>query len=61
MRRGDPSRARGRGGGGTELARRYGGADGPDVNAEQGGKRVALRFVCARAASWDHRKLSKLG
>jgi PPOX class probable F420-dependent enzyme len=45
---------------GTELARRYGGADG-HVTPEQATKRVALQFICARAASWDHRKLSKLG
>ena len=45
---------------GTELARRYGGADG-HVTPEQATKRVALQFVCARVASWDHRKLSKLG
>jgi hypothetical protein len=45
---------------GTELARRYGGADG-HVTPEQATKRVALQFVCAHVASWDHRKLSKLG
>jgi general stress protein 26 len=45
---------------GTELARRYGGADG-HITAEQATKRVALQFVCTRGASWDHRKLSQLG
>jgi PPOX class probable F420-dependent enzyme len=42
---------------GTELARRYGG-EGAHVTAEQAAKRVALQFVTASVASWDHRKLS---
>jgi PPOX class probable F420-dependent enzyme len=46
---------------GAELFTRYGtGATGPDfmdaVRA-QAAKRVALQFVPARTASWDHRKL----
>jgi PPOX class probable F420-dependent enzyme len=41
---------------GTELARRYGSADG-HVTPEQATKRVALQFVSSGAASWDHRKL----
>ena len=41
---------------GTELARRYGGADG-HVTPEQATKRVALQFISANVASWDHRKL----
>ena len=41
---------------GTDLARRYGGADG-HVTPEQATKRVALQFVSSRVASWDHRKL----
>jgi Pyridoxamine 5'-phosphate oxidase len=43
---------------GTELARRYGGADG-HVTPEQASKRVALQFVSSRVASWDHRKLAR--
>jgi PPOX class probable F420-dependent enzyme len=46
---------------GAELARRYGGGSAPaevddDIRA-QASKRVALRFVARRTASWDHRKL----
>jgi PPOX class probable F420-dependent enzyme len=41
---------------GTELARRYGG-EGAHVTAAQAAKRVALQFVTASVASWDHRKL----
>src|SRR3954468_10976676 len=41
---------------GTELARRYGGADG-HVPPDQATKRVALQFISANVASWDHRKL----
>jgi PPOX class probable F420-dependent enzyme len=40
---------------GTELAARYG--DGGHVSPNQVSKRVALQFVSARVASWDHRKL----
>jgi nitroimidazol reductase NimA-like FMN-containing flavoprotein (pyridoxamine 5'-phosphate oxidase superfamily) len=43
---------------GTELARRYGNADG-HVTPEQAAKRVALQFISARVASWDHRKLGR--
>jgi len=42
----------------TDLARRYGGADG-HVTPEQATKRVALQFVSSRVASWDHRKLAR--
>jgi PPOX class probable F420-dependent enzyme len=42
---------------GTELARRYGGEDAR-VAPEQARKRVALQFVGASVASWDHRKLA---
>jgi PPOX class probable F420-dependent enzyme len=42
---------------GTELARRYGGAEAAHVTAAQASKRVALQFVTASVASWDHRKL----
>jgi PPOX class probable F420-dependent enzyme len=46
---------------GTELAERYGdGAPGPEAMQAiraQASKRVALRFVARRTASWDHRKL----
>jgi PPOX class probable F420-dependent enzyme len=42
---------------GTELARRYGG-EGAHVTPAQAAKRVALQFVTASVASWDHRKLS---
>jgi len=40
---------------GNELAQRYGG--GGEVVAAQAAKRVALQFVVASVASWDHRKL----
>lgn len=42
---------------GTELARRYGGGEGAHVTPAQASKRVALQFVTASIASWDHRKL----
>ena len=42
---------------GTELARRYGGGEAAHVTADQASKRVALQFVTASVASWDHRKL----
>ena len=45
---------------GAELFRRYTGATGAElmeVVRRQAGKRVALRFVAERTASWDHRKL----
>jgi PPOX class probable F420-dependent enzyme len=42
---------------GTELARRYGGGDDAHVTEAQARKRVALQFVTASVASWDHRKL----
>jgi PPOX class probable F420-dependent enzyme len=42
---------------GTELARRYGGTETAHVTAAQASKRVALQFVTASVASWDHRKL----
>jgi nitroimidazol reductase NimA-like FMN-containing flavoprotein (pyridoxamine 5'-phosphate oxidase superfamily) len=42
---------------GTELARRYGGGAGAHVTPAQASKRVALQFVTASVASWDHRKL----
>ena len=43
---------------GTELARRYGGGEGAHVTPAQASKRVALQFVTASVASWDHRKLA---
>jgi PPOX class probable F420-dependent enzyme len=47
---------------GAELLGRYGdGATPPevtDVIRAQASKRVALRFVIGRTASWDHRKLA---
>ena len=47
---------------GLELATRYGGAQpGPEAIAAvkaQAPKRVALRFVARRTASFDHRKLA---
>jgi PPOX class probable F420-dependent enzyme len=46
---------------GTELLARYsGGSVTPEIEAAvaaQAAKRVALRFVARRTASWDHRKL----
>ena len=46
---------------GGELLGRYAGSDTPlevnDVIRAQAAKRVALQFVVARTASWDHRKL----
>ena len=42
---------------GAELARRYGGGEAAHVTAAQASKRVALQFVTASVASWDHRKL----
>jgi len=42
---------------GTDLARRYGGGDDAHVTPAQASKRVALQFVAASVASWDHRKL----
>lgn len=46
---------------GVELFRRYGGGtaggDVLEVVRRQAGKRVALRFLGERTASWDHRKL----
>jgi PPOX class probable F420-dependent enzyme len=46
---------------GAELAARYGGADlGPEALEAiraQAAKRVALQFVVAATATWDHRKL----
>jgi PPOX class probable F420-dependent enzyme len=45
---------------GTELFARYTGATGEEVLEgvrRQAGKRVAMRFVTERTASWDHRKL----
>ena len=39
-----------------DLARRYGGEDA-HVTEAQAAKRVALQFVTASVASWDHRKL----
>ncbi len=41
---------------GNELAVRYGGAEG-HVDERQAAKRVALQFVTANVASFDHRKL----
>jgi len=47
---------------GTALAERYGGAAlDPAARAAlraQAVKRIALRFVALRTASWDHRKLA---
>ena len=43
---------------GTELARRYGGGESAHVTPQQASKRVALQFVTASVASWDHRKLA---
>ena len=45
---------------GVELFRRYTGASGDellDMVTRQASKRVAMRFVAQRTASWDHRKL----
>jgi general stress protein 26 len=45
---------------GLELFERYGGATGDgfvEVVRAQASKRVALQFVPARVATWDHRKL----
>ncbi len=45
---------------GAELFERYGqgaGAEVMDVIRAQAAKRVALRFIAERTASWDHRKL----
>ena len=33
----------------------------PPLAKWPGKARVALQFVCTRGASWDHRKLGKLG
>jgi Pyridoxamine 5'-phosphate oxidase len=46
---------------GAELFERNGqgaGADVMDVIRAQAAKRVALRFIAERTASWDHRKLA---
>jgi PPOX class probable F420-dependent enzyme len=47
---------------GAELAERYGGATLEAAALEairaQAAKRVALRFLARRIASWDHRKLA---
>jgi PPOX class probable F420-dependent enzyme len=47
---------------GAELAARYGGATLEAAALEairaQAAKRVALRFLARRVASWDHRKLA---
>jgi PPOX class probable F420-dependent enzyme len=46
---------------GAELLGRYGGSSPGVVNEAvraQAAKRVALRFVARRTASWDHRKLA---
>ncbi len=46
---------------GAELLGRYSGASSPlevtDAIRTQASKRVALRFVIQRTATWDHRKL----
>jgi PPOX class probable F420-dependent enzyme len=45
---------------GAELVERYGhgvGTEAMDVIRAQAAKRVALRFIAERTASWDHRKL----
>jgi hypothetical protein len=46
---------------GREIAERYGmqspGESFMDVVRAQAVKRIALQFVAARIASWDHRKL----
>ena len=46
---------------GADLAERYGGGSLPEealtAIRAQAAKRVALRFVSRRTASWDHRKL----
>jgi PPOX class probable F420-dependent enzyme len=46
---------------GAELLGRYGGGDTPlevnDMIRSQARKRVALRFIITRTATWDHRKL----
>jgi hypothetical protein len=46
---------------GAELLGRYGDSSTPlevnDVIRAQAAKRVALRFVAQRTATWDHRKL----
>jgi PPOX class probable F420-dependent enzyme len=46
---------------GAELFQRYGQGAGPEVREMirvQAAKRVALRFIAERTASWDHRKLA---
>jgi PPOX class probable F420-dependent enzyme len=47
---------------GAELLARYGGGTvTPEIEAAvaaQAAKRVALRFIARRTASWDHRKLA---
>jgi hypothetical protein len=47
---------------GSELAQRYGGGSlvpgALEAIRVQGAKRVALRFVAQRTATWDHRKLA---
>lgn len=47
---------------GAELLARYAGSSTPlevnDALLAQAAKRVALRFVTERTASWDHRKLA---
>jgi PPOX class probable F420-dependent enzyme len=47
--------------GAEQLARYGGGSVTPEIEAAaatQAAKRVALRFVARRTASWDHRKLA---
>ena len=46
---------------GAELLGRYGDGSSPEVDdaiRAQAAKRVALRFVARRTATWDHRKLA---
>jgi general stress protein 26 len=46
---------------GAELFQRYGQGAAPEVTEmirAQAAKRVALRFIAQRTASWDHRKLA---
>jgi PPOX class probable F420-dependent enzyme len=46
---------------GAELFQRYGQGAAPEVTEMirvQAAKRVALRFIAERTASWDHRKLA---
>ena len=43
---------------GREIFRRYAGDEAAEMVAAQAPKRVALRFVERKRATWDHRKLA---